>query len=276
MKTDQLIEALVADRTRRGRPLRCALAGALAAGGLVSLVVFFVELGVRADIVAGARHLAFRPQGRPGRWSRWRWRSASVSPCRARSLPPPGPRACCRCAALAVVAVAIELVVAAERLVGDPAGGQQRRGLPDRHTDAGARAAGGDAGGPARAARRPRPPWPAPRRACWPPPPAPRSTPSTASTIYRCSSSPGTRLAAIPVIALAPSPDIGCCAGERAERHFDRASPAGRLYGGRWRMPLHWTIDHQARRVNATADGSLAPADIKDYLDQLAAAGAMP
>lgn len=41
-------------------------------------------------------------------------------------------------------------------------------------------------------------------------------------------------------------------------------------------MPLHWTIDHQARRVNATADGSLAPADIKDYLDQLAAAGAMP
>ena len=41
-------------------------------------------------------------------------------------------------------------------------------------------------------------------------------------------------------------------------------------------MPLHWTIDHQARLVNAIADGSLAPADVKDYLDQIAAAGAMP
>ena len=41
-------------------------------------------------------------------------------------------------------------------------------------------------------------------------------------------------------------------------------------------MPLHWTIDHQARLVHATADGSLALGDIKDYLDQLAAGGAMP
>ena len=52
MKTDNLIDALVADRTPRGRPLRWLLAAALLAGGLVSLVLFFAELGVRADIEA--------------------------------------------------------------------------------------------------------------------------------------------------------------------------------------------------------------------------------
>lgn len=50
MKTDKLIEALVADRTPRGKPLRWALAAALAAGILVSLVFFLDTLGVRADI----------------------------------------------------------------------------------------------------------------------------------------------------------------------------------------------------------------------------------
>ena len=50
MKTDNLIDALVADRTPRGKPLRWALAAALLAGGLVSLVLFLAALGVRADI----------------------------------------------------------------------------------------------------------------------------------------------------------------------------------------------------------------------------------
>ena len=50
MKTDNLIDALVADRPPRGKPLRWALVAALAAGGLVSLVLFLATLGVRADI----------------------------------------------------------------------------------------------------------------------------------------------------------------------------------------------------------------------------------
>lgn len=41
-------------------------------------------------------------------------------------------------------------------------------------------------------------------------------------------------------------------------------------------MPVHWTIDREARLVLATADGLLTPALVKDYLDQIAAAGAMP
>ena len=52
MKTDNLIDALVADRAPRGRPLRWALAAALLAGGVVSLVFFLAALGVRADIEA--------------------------------------------------------------------------------------------------------------------------------------------------------------------------------------------------------------------------------
>ena len=50
MKTENLVEALVADRATDSRSLRFTLAGALALGGLVSLVFFFIELGVRADI----------------------------------------------------------------------------------------------------------------------------------------------------------------------------------------------------------------------------------
>jgi hypothetical protein len=50
MKTDKLIDALVVDRPPHGRPLRWALAAALLAGGLVSLVLFLAALGVRADI----------------------------------------------------------------------------------------------------------------------------------------------------------------------------------------------------------------------------------
>jgi hypothetical protein len=49
MKTEQLVEALVADRGKP-RPLGRSLGLALAAGAALSLVLFFVELGVRADI----------------------------------------------------------------------------------------------------------------------------------------------------------------------------------------------------------------------------------
>jgi hypothetical protein len=50
MKTEQLVEALVADRAAPRRPLARSLLLALAAGGALSLVVFFVELGIRPDI----------------------------------------------------------------------------------------------------------------------------------------------------------------------------------------------------------------------------------
>ena len=52
MKTDNLIDALVADRTPHGKPLRWALAAALVAGGVVSLALFLATLGMRADIEA--------------------------------------------------------------------------------------------------------------------------------------------------------------------------------------------------------------------------------
>jgi hypothetical protein len=41
-------------------------------------------------------------------------------------------------------------------------------------------------------------------------------------------------------------------------------------------MPLTWSIDHEARRVEATVDGDMAAADVRDYLAQIAEAGAMP
>lgn len=50
MKTDQLIHALVADRSAGRKPISAALVLALAFGGAVSLVLFLVDLGVRADI----------------------------------------------------------------------------------------------------------------------------------------------------------------------------------------------------------------------------------
>jgi hypothetical protein len=50
MKTEQLIEALVADRAAGRRPLVRALVPAVAAGAALSLLGFLIELGVRADI----------------------------------------------------------------------------------------------------------------------------------------------------------------------------------------------------------------------------------
>jgi len=50
MKTEHLVEALVADRAASRKPIRVALGLALALGGAVSFVLFLVDLGVRADI----------------------------------------------------------------------------------------------------------------------------------------------------------------------------------------------------------------------------------
>jgi len=52
MKTENLVEALVADRSSvsGGKRMRLALAGALALGGLASLALFFLAIGVRPDI----------------------------------------------------------------------------------------------------------------------------------------------------------------------------------------------------------------------------------
>lgn len=54
MKTANLIEALVADRATRGKPMgrwmALGLAGALAASAIVSLALFLVAFGVRTDI----------------------------------------------------------------------------------------------------------------------------------------------------------------------------------------------------------------------------------
>lgn len=125
MKTDNLIDALVADRPPRGRPLRWMLAAALLAGGLVSLVLFLAILGVRADIEPAL--------------GTWRFElkvglvllalGLAFSLCIALSRPvmPAHPgRRLLALAALAVLAIATELVVVpnaawASRLVGSNA-----------------------------------------------------------------------------------------------------------------------------------------------------------
>ena len=50
MKTEDLVEALVADRATGKKTIPKTLAPALALGSLVSLALFFVEFGVREDI----------------------------------------------------------------------------------------------------------------------------------------------------------------------------------------------------------------------------------
>lgn len=50
MKTENLVEALVADRTAGRKSIPWVVAAALALGALVSLALFFVDLGVREDI----------------------------------------------------------------------------------------------------------------------------------------------------------------------------------------------------------------------------------
>ncbi len=125
MKTDKLIDALVADDAPRGRPLRSALAAALFAGGLTSFVLFLAALGVRADIDRAL--------------GTWRFElkvglvllalALAFSLCIAVSRPvmPSHPgRRLLPLAALAILAIAIELLILpsaswASRLVGSNA-----------------------------------------------------------------------------------------------------------------------------------------------------------
>ena len=61
MKTEQLVKALVADRAAGRKPISAGLALALALGGAVSLVIFLVDLGVRADIEPALATWRFDP-----------------------------------------------------------------------------------------------------------------------------------------------------------------------------------------------------------------------
>ncbi len=125
MKTDKLIDALVADRAPRGKPLRQALAAALLAGGLVSLVLFLAALGVRADI--GPALHTWRFDLKVGLVLLALGLAFSLCIALSRPVAPAHPgRRLLPLAAVAVVAVAIELVALpsvswAGRLVGSNA-----------------------------------------------------------------------------------------------------------------------------------------------------------
>jgi hypothetical protein len=125
MKTDNLIDALVADSTPRGRPLRWALAAALLAGGLASLVVFLATLGVRTDI--GAVLGTWRFELKVGLVLLALGLAFSLCIALSRPVMPAHPgRRLLPLAAIAVVAVAIELLALpsaswAGRLVGSNA-----------------------------------------------------------------------------------------------------------------------------------------------------------
>ncbi len=59
MKTSQLIDALVADRTRQGLSLGARFSLALGAGALVSACLFFATIGPRPDIALASHTLRF-------------------------------------------------------------------------------------------------------------------------------------------------------------------------------------------------------------------------
>ena len=111
MKTDELVTALVADRAPKRPLLLRPLPLALIAGGLVSIAVFFIELGFRKDLAAA--------------FATWRFDLKLVlvllAPvlafglCRALSRPVAEPHPARRLlplALLAALAVAIEMTIA--------------------------------------------------------------------------------------------------------------------------------------------------------------------
>jgi hypothetical protein len=59
MDTDQLIRTLAADSTQRAQPVGFVLMLALLAAAPVSLLMFFTELGVRADVMTAMRNPFF-------------------------------------------------------------------------------------------------------------------------------------------------------------------------------------------------------------------------
>jgi len=122
VKTEQLVQLLVADRARGGRPLGRLLAIALLGGGVISFVLFLATLGPRPDLVPAL--------------STWRFDlkvvlvlvalGVAFALCLALGRPVPIARPgryLLPMAAIAVVAVAIELAIApmdtwGHRLVG--------------------------------------------------------------------------------------------------------------------------------------------------------------
>jgi hypothetical protein len=58
METDQLIRTLAADNSQRARPVGFVLALALVAAAPVSILMFFMTLGVRPDVMT-AMHNPF-------------------------------------------------------------------------------------------------------------------------------------------------------------------------------------------------------------------------
>src|SRR3954462_12975353 len=59
METDQLIRSLAADNAHQARPVGLALALALLAAAPFSLAMFFMELGVRPDVMTAMRNPFF-------------------------------------------------------------------------------------------------------------------------------------------------------------------------------------------------------------------------
>jgi len=122
MRTDQLVAALVADRRARAAAPGRLLAWALAAGAVVSLVIFAVEFGPRVDLAAAL--------------ATWRFDvklllvglafATAFAACRALARPVPSrgwwvPAAVALAAALAAVAIELGVVPRGEwgtRLVG--------------------------------------------------------------------------------------------------------------------------------------------------------------
>ncbi|MBI2735582.1 MAG: DUF1109 family protein [Rhodospirillales bacterium] len=125
MKTDKLIDALVADRVPRGKTLRSALAAALLAGCLASFAFFLATLGVRADI--GPALGTWRFELKVGLVLLALGLAFSLCIALSRPVPPAHPgRRLLPLAALAAIAVAIELLAQpsvswASRLVGSNA-----------------------------------------------------------------------------------------------------------------------------------------------------------
>jgi hypothetical protein len=125
MKTEKLIDALVADRATPAKPMRWVLAAALLAGGLVSLVLFLATLGVRADI--GPALGTWRFELKVGLVLLALGLAFSLCIALSRPVAPTHPgRRLLPLAALAVLLIAIELLVLpttswASRLVGSNA-----------------------------------------------------------------------------------------------------------------------------------------------------------
>lgn len=213
MKTENLIEVLVADRTARSRPMGRLLAGALAVGAAASLAIFLVALGVRADIAEALVTWRFELKVALVLLALGLAFSLCVSLSRP-VAPSHAGRRLVPLAALAVAAVAMELAILPSaawvaQLVGSNAV-ICLTAIPPWQSPRSLRCCG--------SCDRERPPRPrslVPRPVFSPRRPGRRSMPFTASTIRRCSSSRGTSWRPCRSSLSGRSSGAGCCVGER-------------------------------------------------------------